>query len=82
VHHRPFQRPVRFLLRRTVLIGCPRRPIIDEEYAMSDENFVFDCHAGADKTVAGNLAALSYPRVLLNFDEGPNPRLLPYGAPI
>lgn len=47
--------------------------IIDESDAVADEDFVFDRHSFADKTVAGDFTVATDARVLLNLNERTNP---------
>jgi hypothetical protein len=57
-----------------LIIGSARDQIVDKGYSVTDEDFVFDRYAFADKRVRRDLAAPAYPRVFLNFDERANLR--------
>ena len=52
--------------------------IVDEGYAVADEDVIFDHDPFADKSVTGNLAALANRGVLLNLDESTDLRLVAY----
>jgi hypothetical protein len=54
----------------------PRIPIVNESDAVADENFRFDNHPFANKSVTRNLASLADPGSLLNFHEGANFRVI------
>ena len=54
--------------------GC-RINIVREHDTVADENFIFDNHTLTHKTVRGNLAALTYNRVLLNLNERADSRI-------
>jgi hypothetical protein len=45
-------------------------PWVDEHYAVSDEDVVFDNYAFTDEGVAGDLAAFAHRRVLLDLHKG------------
>ena len=49
---------------------------------MTDERLVLDRRPLTDEAVRRDLAAGSDRGVLLDLDEGPDLRLLPYGAPV
>jgi stage V sporulation protein SpoVS len=49
---------------------------------MSDKHVVPDVDAFANKAMARNFAALAYPRILLDFNEGSNLRFIPDFTPI
>ena len=58
LHQRLFRRCQSFsVCSPPSAVVAPRIRIVDERHAMADENVVFDGHAFADESVAGNLAA-------------------------
>lgn len=67
--------PVGFGLQRPVG-GRPGIGIVDEEDAVPHEHLVLDRHALAEKRVALDLAPRAHDDVLLDLDEGPDPRLI------
>src|SRR6202021_3177390 len=52
--------------------------VVDECYAVADENVVFHRDPLADERVAGNFAIFPYPRVLLYFHKSANLRAVTY----
>src|ERR1019366_1778253 len=62
--------PVRFGLQLAVAGGGPRIGVVDEGYAVSDEDVVFNLDSFANESVAGNLAVLADTGIFLDFHEG------------
>src|SRR5579871_2681826 len=75
--HRTLHQPILAALERSVAVGGARHAVVDEDYAMADENPVFNRHARADEGMRGDLAAPADPRVRLHFDERADPGLIP-----
>src|SRR5690348_6652757 len=48
-HHRCLHPPIGLGLWGTVRGGCPRRPIVDENDAVTDKDLIFDGHARTDE---------------------------------
>src|SRR5579862_3698258 len=67
--HRAFNLPVGFGLQISVGGRCTRITIVDEHHSMPNEDVVLYEDAFADKGVAGNLAALAYTGIFLDFHE-------------
>src|SRR3990172_6752447 len=65
--NRPLDFPVFLRLKLTVQRGRTRVRIVDEGYAVTDKNVVFDGHAFAHEGVTRNLAAAADRGVLLNL---------------
>src|SRR6266852_1611214 len=82
LHHGPLDLPIVFGLQPTLGRGCARVGIIDESYAVTDENVVLDRDAFANEAVAGNLAVLSDGCVLLNFNKRSYFRVVAYLAAV
>src|ERR1035437_4795209 len=72
----PLHGPVALGLERPLSARGTGIRVVDEHHAMTDENAVFDGHAFANERVAGDLAALSYFRVLLNLDKRADFRII------
>src|SRR6202790_2043255 len=75
-HHSSLHDPVLLGLQLAVGIHSPRVAVIYKRDAVADEDTVFDVHSFADEGMAGDLAVLSNSGVLLNFDKGPDFRVV------
>jgi hypothetical protein len=68
-HPRAFHRPMLFGFQRALPVGGARMAVVDEDHTVADKYFVLDLDPGADKAVAGNLAAPANACAALDFDE-------------
>lgn len=66
--------PIRVRLERPFLRNRGRVPVVNKNDVVADETFIFNLHALANKSVAGNLAMLANTGPLLDFDKGSNAR--------
>jgi len=62
--------PIVVSLQFALGVGRAGNFVIDKRDAMADEDFVFDGHAFANKTVTGNFTVAADAGVLLNLNEG------------
>src|SRR5438128_491253 len=69
-HQRGLDVPILLRLQLAARSRGARVGIVDERDTVADEDVVFDRHPFADERVAGNLAALPYLGVLLDFHKG------------
>ena len=65
--------PIVISLQLALRVGGAGNFIIDKGDAMADEDFIFDGHAFANKTVAGDFTVAAYAGVLLNLNERTDP---------
>ena len=66
--------PVGVGLQVTPFGGRARILVVDENHTMTDEDFVFQADAFADKTVTGDFTVASDARALLNLHKRPDRR--------
>src|SRR5215469_12513463 len=75
-HHGVLHLPVALGLRRAVGGGRARISVVDEDDAVTNEDFVLDGDARTYERMAGDLASPADLRVTLDFDERSNPRVV------
>jgi hypothetical protein len=62
--------PVGFRLQLSIFIGCARIQVIGKNHVVTDEDILFQGHAFANETMAGNFTAMADARALLDFHKG------------
>ena len=70
LHHRSQERPIGIGLGSAFLGGGARKPVVDEENPVTDEDLVLDLNAVADERVARDLAGRADRRPSLDLHEG------------
>ena len=69
LHQRGYRFPIGLGLQLAASVGGARNFVVDEGDVVSDENFVFNGHALADKRMARDFAVPSDSGALLNLNE-------------
>src|SRR4029453_798475 len=76
------QLPIRGGLEHSSAARGARKPVVDEEHSVPDEDLVADQDTLADESVALNLAVCADARARLDLDEGADASVVPDLAPV
>src|SRR5580704_7912850 len=82
LHVRRNHIPVRIGLHSACFVRGPRVDVVGKDYAVANEDFVFDGDAFANETVRGDFTPLTDAGILLNLDKAADLRPLPNTAAI
>jgi hypothetical protein len=69
--------PIQYILKRAIFVSCTRMSIIYEHHAMTNKALILDRYAFADETMRADLTFFADFHAILNFDERPDPRMVP-----